>query len=151
MFHRDLKADNIFIKGNHIKIGDFGIAMNSSSMQYERSRSMSSSSNHRFESICSEMELDYHLLQNDMFDFGVILFDMCHPQFYTPQDRKNVLDRYVNGTVFSPIPSTKHCQYIEVRLQSLEFMKCQFIFIHLSIAVIEKFIGRKFHQPSDSR
>lgn len=81
VIHGDLKPENILIKGDQIKIGDFGYSVNLDHLSNENDSEISIEN---FEipwdaSVYTAYEGMGRSIKSDMYSFGVILFEMCHP------------------------------------------------------------------------
>nr|ABA61171.1 Mde8i18_2 [Mayetiola destructor] len=120
VFHCDLKPDNIFIQNGHIKIGDFGLSVTTKmifrKMQKKLKELKKSNAIDSLSSYGSYMppELKWNNVKSDMYSFGVILFEMCHPPFLNDTERMNALKPFYTGDVSSQSINTQHKEYIKV-------------------------------------
>lgn len=108
IIHRDLKPENILLDSkDHIKICDFGLATTTSLVLQQRPRAYWHNSS---STLCSSQtgevgtsfynapELvrpaakSIYWQKADIYSFGVIFFEMCHPPFTTAMERSKVLD-----------------------------------------------------------
>lgn len=107
IIHRDLKPENILLDSkDHIKICDFGLATTTSLVLQQRPKAYY----HTSSSVCSsqtgEVGTSYYgapelskaasksiyWKKADIYSFGVIFFEMCHPPFTTGMERDRVLN-----------------------------------------------------------
>lgn len=108
IIHRDLKPENILIDfAGHVKISDFGMATTTSLMLQQRPNMLySSSSNGHRSSQTGEVGVSHYIApelskaasksqyskKSDIFSFGIIFFEMCHPPFHVPFHNFGVID-----------------------------------------------------------
>lgn len=95
VIYGDLKPKNMLIKGDQIKIFDFGYAVNLNHRSNE-SDSEISTENTPYEGMGKSRK-------SDMYSFGVILFEMCHPPF---ESTKKALNEF-RENIDDPIIPTK--------------------------------------------
>lgn len=117
IIHRDLRADNIFISANNrIKIGDFGLSTQIKLIfkKYPKQRLK--------DSLLSDVpmiispERNYNTPKLDMYDFGLIVFDMCHPPFKDDSERRNRLLEFIEKDVITPTElRAKYSDYFLVK------------------------------------
>lgn len=120
LIHSDLKPDNILFKDDQIKISDYGLTSTTRSI-LQRYRNHDESLIH----IPPELMNNNTRSRNvDMFQFGIVLFEMCFGPFQNFRERSEILKMIQND---DHIPeryihhSTYHV-FIEVKISSLS--KC---------------------------
>lgn len=124
--HGDLKPENILIKGDQIKIGDFGWAVNldhvlgNSDLEINAENCDIPSD----ASAYTAYEGQGKSTKSDMYSFGVILFEMCHPRFGNTRKALNEFRENINDPI---IPTEKHDDFKNVYLtvRCLEVLQYQ--------------------------
>jgi translation initiation factor 2-alpha kinase 4 len=111
MIHRDLKPVNIFIgSGDHVKIGDFGLATTSGVLVRGGDMASADVSLVADESVAgddltgqigtalyiapeisSSGRVTSYTQKVDIYSLGIIFFEMCHPPLQTGMERIKVL------------------------------------------------------------
>lgn len=102
IIHRDLKPENVLIDFyGHAKICDFGLATTTSLVLQQRSKMFRSSNSRgiRFSrtgeighplyiapELSGEASKSFYSPKSDIYSFGVIFFEMCHPSFSTENE-----------------------------------------------------------------
>lgn len=124
--HGDLKPENILIKGDQIKIGDFGWAVNLDHLS-GKSNSKMNAENCEIPSDASAYtayEGQGMGTKTDMYSFGVILFEMCHPQFENTKKALNEFRENINEPI---IPTEKHDDFKNLysKVECLQVLQSQ--------------------------
>lgn len=110
MIHRDLKPVNIFLdSGDHVKIGDFGLATtefkakqneynsNKSPIESEKENAVDESKTGAIGTALyvapeiSQASKAFYNQKVDIYSLGVILFEMCYKPLVTAMERIKVL------------------------------------------------------------
>ena len=87
LIHSDLKPDNILFKDDQIKISDYGLTSTTRSI-LQRYRNCDESLIH----IPPELMNNNTRSRNvDMFQFGIVLFEMCFGPFQSFRERSEIL------------------------------------------------------------
>lgn len=122
--HGDFKPENILIKGDQIKIGDFGYAVNLDDVSGEMDSEISSENDEipSGASAYTAYEGQGKGTTSDMYSFGVILFEMCNPQF---QNAKKALEEFRENIDDPIIPTTTHDDYknLYLKVRTINYMK----------------------------
>lgn len=123
-----MKPDNIFLSQSdpfgRIKIGDFGLAttirLTLKRYRENNSKDLLSSNEEVGTPLYMSPEVIRMSVRNtkmDMYSFGIILFEMCHPPFYTVMERIKTLEAIRRKDIIIPTSMNHNavfCKYKKV-------------------------------------
>lgn len=102
MVHLDIKPDNIFIKNNHYKLGDFGLASTTSNVENDIEEG---DARYMPRELLDDNNCSLDLTKCDIFSLGVTMYEVCrgHP---VPCDGQEWQD--LRSSKFSPLIDTSY-------------------------------------------